>query len=137
MKLKSLMVSLCLSACSMAFAGEQPLNAQGNGAGPLAASKNLSAPGYCEVELINQSYDNVTVYGTYEDGVSMKPFNMYRYDTYHIPLYYYYSCHSSIYLDIVTFNGAHIYSSWTRTGQIVRIVPSYFSGQLKVELEKK
>jgi hypothetical protein len=135
MKLKSLMVSLCLSACSVAFAGQQSFT-QVNGSDPLPASKHLSVPGYCEVEVINQSYDNITVYGTYENGVSIEPFSMYQYDTYHIPLYYNYTCSDKIYVDIVTFKGVHIYSAWTRVGQILRIVPSYFNGPLNVELEK-
>ena len=94
-------------------------------------------PGYCEVEIINSSYDNVTVYGRFDDGSSLIPFNIYSFERpYYISLYYYNYCHRDMFLDIVTFSGYHVYSGYTNTESTIRIVP-YLANQVKAEVHAK
>jgi hypothetical protein len=101
------------------------------------STKNSMYPGYCEIEVINDSYDNVTVYGRFDDGSTMPPFNIYTYESPHyISLFYYNYCHRDMYLDVVTFSGYHIYSAYTSANSTVRIVP-YLANQVKAEVRSK
>lgn len=100
----------------------------------LKSDKNISFGG-CEVEIINDSFSNVTVYGRYDDGIPLVPFNVYSYEfSHYIDLYYNGYCHSGIYLSIVTFSGSTIFSAWVYTGSTLHVVPML--SQLKVNIEK-
>ncbi|MDP1615493.1 MAG: hypothetical protein Q8L68_06820 [Methylococcales bacterium] len=91
--------------------------------------------GGCEIEIINDSFSNVTVYGRYDDGIPLIPFNVYSYEfSHYIDLYYNGYCHSGIYLSIVTFSGSTIFSAWVYTGSTLHIVPML--SQLKVNIER-
>lgn len=140
MKIKSLLL-----ACSLAFMGSAgaanvhvhpKANANAVAASAEKSAKNTVTPGYCQIDLINDSYDNVTVYGRFDDNSLMTPFNMYTGEFHTVDLIYYGACHPYMYLDIVTFSGYHIYSGYTRVGQTVRVVP-YLKGQLKAEVSSK
>ena len=124
MNVKSWIVGLCLSLCSTVFAGDRHLHPQANNSDDTSSKKNISLPGYCEIEVINRSYDNVKVYGVYNDGLTMEPFNVYSFERPHyISLFYYGYCHLGMNLDIVTWSGYHKYSDYTEIGTTVQILP--------------
>lgn len=138
MRVKSIVLACCLGLMGLAMADNRhvypEVNANKNQSG---SEKNAMTPGYCEIEIINSSYDNVTVYGRFDDGSRLSPFDIYSYEIPHyISLYYYGYCHSNMYLDIVTFNGYHIYSGYTAVNSTVRVVP-YLANQLKAEVNQK
>jgi hypothetical protein len=90
----------------------------------------------CEIEIVNDSFSNVTVYGRYDDGVPLNPFNVYSYEySHYIDLFYNGYCHSGMYLSVVTFSGYTIFSGYVFTGSTIHVVPS-LNKQLKVTVEK-
>ncbi len=136
MKLKSLIFGLCVSLCSSVFAADKTPLAQAHNAEDRVPLKT-SYPGYCEIEIINNSFDDIRVYGVYDDGATMIPFNMYSFEApYYIPLYYYGYCHAGMNLYIDTFSGYHIYAGYTERRTTIRVVP-YLANQLKAEISKK
>lgn len=136
MKLKSLIFGLCVGLCSSVFAVNQTPLAQANNADARAPLK-ASFPGYCEIEVINNSFDDIRVFGVYDDGATMIPFNMYSFESpYYIPLYYYGYCHAGMNLYINTFSGYPIYAGYTERGTTIRVVP-YLANQLKAEISTK
>jgi hypothetical protein len=143
MKLRSLILGICLSLCTSVFAANnQHLHPQANNTDNQPATngsvaKNLKYPGYCEIEIINRSFSNVSVYGTFDDGTSLQPFDIYSFESPHyISLYYYGYCHYGMNIYINTFGGSYVYSGYTPVGTTIRVVP-YLANQLKAEISKK
>ncbi|KTD18846.1 Uncharacterised protein [Legionella lansingensis] len=142
MKLKSLLFVCCLGLLTSAFADNRHLHPQANSptantAGAKSVAKGAKLPGYCEIEIINSSYDHVRVYGVFDDGKSLTPFNVYSYEGPHyIDLFYYGYCHAGMNLWIDTFSGYRIYGGYTYVNSTVRVVP-YLNKQLKVEINAK
>lgn len=138
MKLKSLLFVCCLGLMSYSFADNRHIHPKADTDKSTSTSlKNARYPGYCEIEIINSSFDDVTVYGTFDDGSNMLPFNIYSFEGPHyISLFYYSYCHRDMWLDIVTYNGYHVYSGFTRPDTTVRIVP-YLAKQVKAEIKTK
>ena len=91
------------------------------------SASQLEAPsllGDCYIELANDSFSNVTVYGRYDDGVPLIPFTIYSYEySHYIDMFNNGYCHSGMYLSIVTFSGYTIFSGYVFTGSTVHIVP--------------
>jgi hypothetical protein len=122
MKLKSLLFVCCLSLFSSAFADNRHVHPQAKTNDIKAGVKNAMYPGYCEIEIINDNYDFVNVYGQFDDGSYMAPFSVFRYEAPHyISLYYYGYCHQAMNLTIDTSYGARIYSGYTPVGSTVRM----------------
>ena len=135
MKLKSLLFVICLSLFGQVFAANLHLNPKADVADKKSIAKESMYPGYCQIELINDSYTDVFVYGTFDDGSTID-FNIYRYEAPHyISLYYYFYCHSGMYLTIQSAYGV-VYSGWTNVDSTVRIVPFLNKGA-KAELTKR
>jgi hypothetical protein len=103
-----------------------------------AASAEQNKPfvfGTCDIEIINDSFSNVTVYGRYDDGIPLVPFSVYSYEySHYIDLFYNGYCHSGMYLSIVTFTGYTIFSGYVFTGSTLHIVP-LFGKSVKVTVE--
>ncbi len=92
--------------------------------------KKLEWPGYCEIEIINDSYTDVRVYGIYDDGVILQPFSVYRYEYPHyISLYYYGYCHTGMDIHVYTLGGYQIYAGYTQVNSILHLVPYMMLGQ--------
>lgn len=101
-------------------------------------TKNLKYPGYCEIEIINESYDDVIVRGIFDDGVPLRPFFIYAYEyPSYIDLYYDGYCHYGMDLFISTTDGYLIYSGYTTNGKTLHIVPYLMSGKPKFKIESK
>jgi hypothetical protein len=138
MKSKSLLFVCGLGLMSSLFAENRHVHPDMDASKSATTAENKAmVPGYCEVEIINSSYDNVTVTGRFDDGSPLIPFNIYSFERpYYISLFYYGYCHRDIFLDIVTFNGYHVYTAYTPTESTVRIVP-YLTNQVKAEVHAK
>ncbi|KTD53049.1 hypothetical protein Lqui_0004 [Legionella quinlivanii] len=138
MKLKALLFVSCFGLLGSSYAENHHVYPKADAVQAQASTqKGAMLPGYCEIEVINSSFDNVTVYGTFDDGTTLTPFDVYTFESPHyIDLFYYGYCHKTMYLDIVTFSGYHIYSGYTRVNSTVRIVP-YLNKQPKFKLESK
>jgi len=119
MKLIALFLG-CLCCLSSSFASTRHSHPQTN----TAATQNMTWAGNCEVEIINQSYMDVQVFGVFDDGADLDPFNIYSFSPAHyISLYYNGYCHAGIDLDIDTFTGYHVFGYYVRRGTTVLIVP--------------
>ncbi|VEG92425.1 hypothetical protein [Legionella spiritensis] len=137
MKLKSLLFVCCLGLLSAAFADNRHIHPQAKEKDVKSSVKNAMYPNYCEIEIINDSYDGVNVYGRFDDGSYLDAFSIRRYEAPHyISLYYYGYCHSWMNIYIDTFSGYHVYSGYTPVNSTIRIVP-YLKNQLKAEVSSK
>lgn len=137
MKLKSLLFSLCLSMLSSAYATNQHIHPNDGPVEKSPTDKNFTWPGYCEIEIINRSYQDVYVYGEFDDGYRLDPFVIYSFEGPHyISLYYYGYCHSGMYLYISTEQGYLLYSGYAQRRSSIRVVP-YYANQMKVEVTAK
>jgi hypothetical protein len=93
------------------------------------------SPGYCEIEIINRSMEDVIVSGGLNGSVNLRPFVIYSYELPHyISLSYYGYCYSGMFLHIDTTNGRTLYDRYTQVGSTL-YVRSY-QNTLKVESEK-
>ena len=135
MKLKSLLVVLCFSLFTQVFAANLHLHPKADAADKKAIQKGLTYPGYCQIELINDSYTDVRVFGTFDDGATLD-FGIYRYESPHyIDLFYNFYCHSGMYITVVS-PFYTLYSGWTNVNSTIRVVP-YFNNQVKAELSTR
>lgn len=138
MNFKALLFMLSCSLMSTAFAdANHHTYPQSTPTENTATDKQIQWPGYCEIEIINQSYDDVRVYGVFDDGTPLVPFNVYAYEAPHyISLYYYGYCHAAMELDIDSLStGYHLFSGYTRRNSTIRIVP--YMNQVKAEVHAK
>lgn len=135
MKLKSLFAVLCFSLVTNVFAANMHMHPKADAADQKTVSKSLTYPGFCQIEIINDSFMDLRVYGTFDDG-SVVDFNIYRYEAPHyISLYYYFYCHNGMYLTIQSPYNT-VYSGYTDVNSTIRIVP-YLKKQAKAELSTR
>jgi hypothetical protein len=135
MKLKSLLFVVCFSLFTHVFAANMHLHPKADTADKKTVTKNLTYPGYCQIEIINDSYTDVNVFGTFDDGSSVN-FNVYRFESPHyISLFYYFYCHEGMYLTIQSPYYT-VYSGWTDVNSTVRVVP-YLKNQAKAQITTK
>lgn len=135
MRLKSLLFIVCFSLFTQAFAANVHLNPKANNEDKNSIAKNLTYPGYCQIEIINDSYTDVRVFGTFDDGSTLD-FNIYRFESPHyISLFYNFYCHSGMYVTIQS-PFYTVYSGWTNTNSTIRVVP-YLKKQAKAELSTR
>lgn len=137
MKFKSLLFVCCLSLFSSAFADTQHAHPQANG----AHAKRSTTSSSCEIEIINRSYDDVHVFGVFDDGTNMAPFDVYSDEgPHHVDLFYYGYCHAGMHLYIDTFSGYRIYAGYTPVHSVVDVLPFFDKKrnvQVKVEVKAK
>lgn len=84
-----------------------------------------AAPGYCQIEIVNRSNHDVTVYGTFDDGSPLHAFRMYAGEPPHyIDLHYHAYCHSGMHLRIERIQSPHhmmVYDAWTHVNSTVLV----------------
>jgi hypothetical protein len=134
MKLKSFLLVLSFGLFTQAFAANVHLNpsAKAEATNNKAEAKNLTYPGYCQIEIINNSYSDINVYGRFDDGSTIN-FNIYRFEYPHyISLDYGYYCHEGMDL-IISSRYSTLYNSYTYVNSTVRIVP-YLKDQAKATI---
>ena len=139
MKFKSLFFIGCLTLLSTAYADDRYIHPATTPADAKAA-KNMMTPGYCEIEVLNRSYDDVRVYGVYDDFTPMKAFKVYSYGSaVYISLFYNGYCHSGMNLFVDNWDDDYnIFTGYVKTNTTLRIVPYYnLTNKLKVEILPK
>lgn len=135
MKLKSLLFLICFSLFNTVFAANLHMHPKADDADKKSIQKSLTYPGYCQIEIINDSFTDVRVFGTFDDG-STVDFNIYRFESPHyISLFYNFYCHSSMYITIQSPYYT-IYSAWTNVNSTIRIVP-YLNKQAKAQISTR
>ncbi|WP_298627142.1 hypothetical protein [uncultured Legionella sp.] len=134
MKLKSLLVIVFFSLFTNVFAANVHLNSNASNEDKQSIQKGVTYPGYCQIEIINQSFTDVRVFGTFDDGTTVD-FNIYRYESPHyISLFYNFYCHNGMYITIQSPYYT-IYSGWTDVNSTIRVVP--YLKQAKAELSTR
>lgn len=134
MKLKSLLFIVCFSLITNVFAANVHLNPNAGNEDKQPTGKNITYPGYCQIEIINHSFTDVRVFGTFDDG-STVDFNIYRYESPHyINLFYNFYCHSGMYITIQSPYYT-VYSGYTDVNSTIRVVP--YLKQAKAELSTR
>lgn len=135
MKLKSMVLVLCFGLFTNAFAA----NVHSNPKATSEDQKSIASkvyPGNCEIEIVNRSYTDVRITGTFDDYTDMYPFWVYSYESPHyISLFYNWYCHSGMWLTVTAPNGV-IYSGWTATQSTINIVP-FLDKQAKAEMSSR
>ena len=122
MKLK--IIALCFLA-AIGFNLQAGQNRHMHSLVEKADSKKMMTPGYCEIEVINRSFEPVHVTGQYLDGGVLAPFDIYPYDSPHYISVYYWGCQSGMYVTIQNFAGYVMYSGYTPTYQTLVIYPTF------------
>ncbi|MBI2786076.1 MAG: hypothetical protein HYX60_07140 [Legionella longbeachae] len=122
MKLKSLLFAICFSLIGHVFAANIHLNPKADAADKKSVATKRMYPGYCQIEIINESLTDIFVYGTFDDNSTVSFPIYYREYPHYISLFYYTYCHNGMYLEITSPYGT-IYSGWTNVNSTVRIVP--------------
>ena len=122
MKFKALILGLCVGFCATAIGANQQFH-------PDATSEEkqeLKWLGYCEIEIVNDSFEDLRVYGTYDNGFSMLPFYIFSFEAPHyISLYYYGYCHRGMNLYIDTLHGWPLYAGYTPVGMTIVLSSGY------------
>ena len=131
MKLKSLLLIVYLLMYGQSFAHSvQHFHPQ-----EKPEDKSLF-PAYCLIEIYNNSYEDFTVYGEFDDGARLRPFNVYSFEAPHyVSLFYYRYCHRDMFLTIVSFGGYTVYSDYTPANSTI-VINNYLT-QPKAELQIK
>lgn len=133
MKLRSLLFIVCFGLFSNLFAANLHVNPKADTKDLNTINKGVTYPGYCQIEIINDSYTDVRVFGTFDDGATVD-FNIYRYESPHyISLFYNYYCHSGMYITIQS-PFYTIYSGWTQVNSTIHVVP-YLKDQAKAQIK--
>ena len=138
MKFLTLIMACFLSVTLPAFAANQHLHPKAESI-RAGSNNSLGFPGSCEIEIVNRSFDDVRVYGVFDDGMNMDPFNVYSFESPHyISLFYYGYCHDGMDLYIDSFYGYKIFAGYVPRYTTIRIVSRPGSNtQLKAELQLK
>lgn len=138
MKLKSLFFVGCLSFLSMSYAADRYVHPEAGNADAKNVSQKEMTPGYCEIEIINRSYDDVRVYGVFDDFTPMKPFKVYSYgSSAYISLYYKSYCHLGMNLYVDTWNDhINIFTGYVKVNTTLNVVP-YLANKVKIEIQPK
>ena len=131
MKWRTFLLIACIGISSL-------LSAEGIHTHPKFADAEKSIrPNFCQIEIINNSFEDITVYGQFDDGLWLVPFYVYAYDRpQYISLFYNGYCHRDIFLDLVTFSGYHFYSGYTFMNSSIYVVP-YMNRRIKAEIKRK
>jgi hypothetical protein len=139
MSLKKAFLGCVMAFVSTAYADNhhsypEAANAQGNKLQATAQPVKAKYAGYCEIEIINNSFGDVRVSGVFDDGTPLYPFTVYSFESPHyISLFYYGYCHAGMNLYIDNYYGYNIYSGYTRAEATVRIYP-FLKDQVKAEV---
>lgn len=136
MKLKPFLFVACFSLFTSVFAANTHLHPKADAADKQSIAKKATYPGYCQIEIINDSISDVDVYGTFDDGSTLG-FDMYRFETHYISLFYNFFCHGSMYLTIVSpyYPNFPIYSGWTNVNSTIHLVP--YLKQIKAQVTSR
>lgn len=124
---------ICLSFLVVIFCGQA--QASSSPKNILVQPAHMKTPGYCEIEVANQSQLGAYVDIEY-DNYEQRNHNYVApgYSLY-IPLYYYNYCHSYATLAIYSIYNEFLYYGSTEVGHTVYIVPGLKEKQLQVKVQ--
>lgn len=135
MKLKSLLFVICIGFMGTIFAANVHLNPRADAADKKSITKEMMYPGFCQIEIINDSFTDVYVYGSFDDGTTIN-FSIFSYEAPHyISLFYYFYCHEGMYISINSPYGI-VYSGWTSVDSTIHVLPFLRKG-IKAELSSR
>lgn len=124
MKLIAWIGLCCLGLGSSVFAGNRHTYPETNNSVNQLVASDVKWTDGCEIEIVNRSYVDVRVFGVFDDGTTLEPFNIYSFESPHyISLFYNGYCHAGMDLDMDTIRGYHVYSGYTRRGSTVLLLP--------------
>lgn len=105
---KTLMCLCCIGLMSQAIA--------------VTHEQSKNYPGVCDIEIINESSENIKVYGRFDDGSYLTPFIMeYLSEPRYVSLFYYGMCHHGMDFYIETIQGQYKYNGFTPVDKVIRI----------------
>lgn len=135
MKLKYLLLISYLSLATTALANPYHLYPQCNSEkNSHYAVKNFPDVKYCQIEIINNSPEDIWVYGRFDDDSSLIPFYIYSFDRPHyISLLYNDFCHEQMHLTLKIARGYPVFAGNTQSNSIVTILP-YRKNQVSVHI---
>ncbi len=131
MKIKTMIFIASLALFSSAFANNHYFHPKAT-----SAEKMTLAPRYCEIEIVNESYNDVLVEGIFDDGSRLAPYIAYSGYSSYINLYAYGFCHAGMDLRIRSYSNYLIYAGYTEVYSTLRVVP-YLNKQAKVVIGSK
>ena len=114
MGLKALVFCMFVTVCSFGFAGTGHFHPS------VITHEDLV--GNCEIEIINRSNADVQIFGIFDDGSSLRTFNIAAVDDspHYISLDYANYCHEGMALYVSTIDGHQIYSGfWSRKQPLI------------------
>lgn len=118
------------------YANTMHQHPQFNSSKTVKTQKSIKYPGRCEIEILNNSYEAVNVYGEFDDGAWLS-FNIYPYSAPHrISLFYYGYCHADMYVHIETLDGYLVFTGFPSVGSTIEVT-SFYSKNLKANLSQK
>lgn len=129
MKLKSLLFVCLVALFSSANAETRHVPANANSSATAkTVVKKAKMPGYCEVEILNYSRDDLSVWGRLSNNAEVS-FYISRFrnfpESHIIDMYDYYygGCPLWIDLSIITTNGYPVYHEITYPGSVIEVRP--------------
>lgn len=99
--------------------------------------KKMMLPGYCEIEILNRSFEPVHVSGTFIDGGYLEAFDIFPHEYPHYITLQYWGCQPGMYLTISNFNGYVIYSGYTPVYQTITVYPLLGNTKSIVKMQPK
>lgn len=139
MKCKSLLlcVAMFLSLVGHASTNRHTHKAPSDSNARSEMTKKMMMPGYCEIEIVNRSFEPVHVSGTFLDGDWLDAFDIYPYEYPHYISLQYWGCQRGMYLTITNFDGIVIYSGYTPVYQTITVYPLFGQKQSAVKMQPK
>lgn len=135
MRLKSLLVSIGIAACSTVYAANVHIHPQASDTDKkVLSTQGVNSKNACEIAIENNSSAAVHVSGIFDDNTRLDDFYVNPGYRDFIDLYYYGYCHASMYLEIQSYVYPYpvLYRGQTPVGSNLRIVNS-LSNTIKVE----
>jgi len=124
--MKKIISVLLFLSVSCAFALEGTVH---DYPGNKRTSQALQSSPTCLIKISNDSNEDIVVYGTFDDGVPLRPFLIYAYETPHYISLYNENvgfCHSGMDIGIETASGTKVYQAYTWVNAKIRVVSGWF-----------
>lgn len=78
--------------------------------------------GSCEIEIVNNTFDDIYVYGRFDDGTYLAPFTIKHWGApQFVSLFFYGYCHLGMDFYIETAGGNYKYSGFTPVGKTIQV----------------
>jgi len=120
---KTIFIFLCgLGLLSPVFADVAHEHLHDKANETISGGQKALISGTCEIEIINNSFDDINIYGRFEDGTYLTPFIIKHWGVPQtVSLFYYGSCHLGMDFYIETVAGTYKYNGFTPVGKTIKI----------------